>query len=356
MQPATAPTERTADIATMVAVTMRQMDIAGLPRNYEIFYEALTGANHRLSLEVIGLSNRPTQDELDLIGRKYFAQYHGANIVADAREVIARELEEIASILRRERSHLEKYGRILDQTSDGLASRGNVSKELLEKISSVLATATLSTIDHGRQFAATLSDKSAELESVKSTLEEYKKLADTDSLTLVWNRRAFDKEMSNLYASETDVFFKALILLDIDRFKAINDRFGHPAGDKILQTMAGLLRSASGDATFVARTGGEEFALIVEGVSEDATFEIAEQIRSLIEQTPFRAADTGVAYGPVAVSMGVCMAAEADGPDDLYAKADRALYRSKMGGRNRVTRHSSVLERPAKNWLLYKTE
>ena len=185
MQPASASTERPGDIATMVAVTMRQMGIAGLPRNYEIFYEALTGANHHLSLEVVALSSFPTQEDLDRIGRKYFANHHGQTIVETAREVIARELEDIAGILRSERTHIEKYGEILDQTSNGMANRSTISKELLEKIAGVMSAATTSTIDHGRQVAATLSEKSDELESVKSTLEEYKKLADTDSLTLI---------------------------------------------------------------------------------------------------------------------------------------------------------------------------
>ena len=356
MQPASVQPDRPTDIASIIALTMRQMAVAGLPRNYEIFYEALAGANHQLSLEVVALSSRPSQDDLDRIGRKFFAHNHGHRIVETAREVLARELEDIAGILRSERSQLEKFGRILGETSDGLTSRSTMSKELLEKITSVIATATTSTLDHGREVAATLTEKSAELESVKSTLEEYKRLADTDSLTQIWNRRAFDKEMAETYASKTKVLYRALILADIDRFKEINDRFGHPAGDKIIQTVAEMLRGASQASMFVARTGGEEFALIVDGVSEDASFEIANLIRLQVERMPLRAEDTGASYGGVTISMGVCMAADADGPDDLYAKADRALYRSKVAGRNRVTRHSATLDRPGKNWLLYSKE
>jgi diguanylate cyclase len=107
---------------------------------------------------------------------------------------------------------------------------------------------------------------------------------------------------------------------------------------------------------FVARTGGEEFALIVEGASEDATFEIADRIRLLIEQTPFVNSQTNAHYGSVTVSMGICMASEAESPEDLYSKCDRALYRSKMTGRNRVTRFSMLAERAGKNWMLYRTE
>jgi len=356
MQAAVAPGEPGDDLATTVAMTMRQMGVVGLPRNYEIFYEALSGSNPRLSLEVIELGNRPTQEQLDQLGRKYFAQNHNQSIVEQARNVIAQELEDIATLLRSERTHLERYGQILDQTSGGLNSREQISRELLQKVANAMSMATRSTIDHGQQVAETLHEKSAELESVKSKLEEYKRLADTDPLTLLWNRRAFDKEIAGIYNSEKGILFKALILADIDRFKAINDRYGHPVGDRILKTIADIFRTSVSESMFVARTGGEEFALIVDGISEQSTHEIANHIRLLIEQTRFGSSQAGAEYGPVTVSMGICMAAEGESADDLYAKADRALYRSKLDGRNRVTCHSELTARGGKSWMLYRKE
>ncbi|MCV3241385.1 GGDEF domain-containing protein [Mesorhizobium sp. ZC-5] len=357
MQAASTAEDRVTDIATTIAVTMRQMGVLGLPRNYEIFYEALNGSNHALSLEVVSLGNQPTQEDLDRIGRKFFAQNHGHGVVENAREVIAKELEEIASIIRNERCHLEKYGKILGETSSGLANRDTVTKDLLQKIVGVMTVATTSTIDHGKQAASSLSDKSAELETVKTKLEEYKKLADTDPLTHIWNRRAFDRRIASIYDNKTGILFNALILADIDRFKEINDHHGHPVGDRILQIIAEILKANVNEDAFVARTGGEEFALIVEGTSEEATFELADRIRDAIHQTPFGNIQTGENYGPVTISMGICMASEADGSEDLYAKADRAMYRSKVGGRNQVTRYSTTAGgKPGKNWLLYRRD
>jgi diguanylate cyclase len=357
MQPATTPPEQTAgDIATRVVTTMRQMGVLSLPRNYEIFYEALNGTNPDLSLAVIALGNRPTQDALDRIGRKFFAHTHGDGIVEHARDVLARELEDVAALLRSEQCHVEKYGRILDETTGGLNGRSLISQELLRKIVGAISVATNSTIDHGRQVATTLGDKSTELENVKAKLEEYKRLADTDALTRIWNRRAFEKQLARIYDSRKGVLFSALILADIDRFKSVNDRFGHPVGDRIIRTVADIFRTSIRADMFVARTGGEEFALIVEGVSEDSTYGIAERIRTLVAQTPFTNSQTGANYGTVTISMGICMASEAEGPEDLYARADRALYRSKVSGRNRVTRHAALPGNMSKNWLLYKGE
>lgn len=356
MQPVAAHTDRVSDTAAAVVATMRQMGVVALPRNYEIFYEALNGTNSDLSLEVVSLPKHPTQEELDAIGRKFFAHHHGLSIVDSARQVVAGELEEVASLLRNERSHLEKFGQILHQTTGGLNGRNSASKELLQKILGVMTVAATSTIEHGRQTAQTLGDKSTELESVKQKLEEYKKLVDTDSLTAIANRRAFDRELTKIYDSQSGMMFKSLILADIDRFKNINDRFGHPVGDKVIQIIAGVFRSQTRSDVFVARTGGEEFAAIVESASEDATVEIAERVRQAVERTSF-APQLGSTYGPVTVSMGICMASNAEGPDDLYSKADRALYRSKVGGRNRVTRHGEVNDpKTSKNWLLYRKD
>jgi diguanylate cyclase len=356
MQAAAAQTERVTDLPATVVATMRQLGVAGLPRNYEIFYEALAGTNRELSLEVVSLPKRPAQEDLDKIGRRFFAHHHGFNVVDNARAIIASELEEVASLLRNERSHLEKYGQILHQTSDGLSGRSAASRELLQKILGVMTVATATTIEHGKQTAATLNEKSAELESVKSKLEEYKRLVDTDPLTQISNRRAFDRELTRIYDSQSGILFHALILADIDRFKDVNDRYGHPAGDKIIQAIASIFRANTRADVFVARTGGEEFAMIVEGGAEDAVASIAERIRQAVEQTSLTH-QFAPGHGALTISMGLCMASEADGPEDLYSKADQALYRSKVEGRNRITRNSSLKDtRNAKNWMLYRKD
>src|SRR5262245_16817492 len=93
VQPAETAPERHTDIAMTIALTMRQMGVSGLPRNYEIFYEALSGANPELSLELVSLGKRPKQEELDRIGHKFFAQNHEHGIVDTARDAIARHLD-----------------------------------------------------------------------------------------------------------------------------------------------------------------------------------------------------------------------------------------------------------------------
>lgn len=357
MQPSGALDARPSDTATEIALSMRQMGVAALPRNYEIFYEVFNGANRELVAAFDALGARPTQEALDEISMKFFAPAGNGALVESAHDQIAARASEIMTLLGRERVSLEKFGDILDQTSDGLEGQREVPRELLQRIVGLMAKATEATLEQSRQVARSMEEKSRELERVKSKLEQYKKLAETDPLTRIWNRRAFDKKIAAIYNDAGGVMFSALILADIDNFKLFNDRHGHPVGDKILQIVAKILTVQAGAGAFVARTGGEEFGLVVEGLSEDATVGIAEQARAAIAEAEFVSGPSSRGYGPITMSLGVCMASDARDPDDLYAKADQALYASKVNGRDRVTRFSSLSKgKFRKNWLLYREE
>lgn len=342
------------DAATTVVVTMRQLGVAGLPRNYELFYEAVTAGRRDLVDALSELGARPAQKQLDeLAGR--FLKHGNEAAVDEAHSQIISKLGEIIGLLKKERASMETYGKILGETSSGLDSPQPLSREFLDKIVSVTATATRTSLSSQNQMVSSISDKSGELQTVKSQLEEYKRLADTDALTQLYNRRAFDRALTAIYDSNRNIVFGALLLVDIDRFKTINDRFGHPVGDRIIQIVAGLIRATVKDDVFVARTGGEEFAIVLEGHGEDAVFRIAEDVRHAILNASFVNVAKGANYGPVTVSLGICMATHAQSPDDLYARADRALYASKSSGRNRTTRFSSLADGNfLKNWLLYR--
>ena len=342
------------DAATSVVLTMRQLGVPGLPRNYELFYEAITAGSRELTEALTALGARPTQKQLDEIAGT-FLKRKNEHLVDEAHTTISRKLDDIISLLRKERTSMETFGQILDETSTGLGSRQALSREFLEKIISVTATATKTSLEHRDHTVTSIKGKSSELQQVKAKLEEYKRLAETDSMTQLSNRRAFDRVLSDIFESKRGVAFSAMILVDIDRFKAVNDRYGHPVGDRIIQIVANIIRATLNDDVFAARTGGEEFAIILNGSGEDATVRLAEEIRQAIMDAPFVNVANGTNYGPITVSAGVCMASQAQSADDLYAKADRALYASKASGRNKVTRYSSLSDGNfVKNWLLYR--
>lgn len=157
-------------------------------------------------------------------------------------------------------------------------------------------------------------------------------LAAVDSLTQLRNRRAFEERLEDetrrWLRNRTDV---SLIMLDIDRFKAFNDTFGHPKGDDVLRAVGQLLRTSLRAADFAARYGGEEFAIILPNTNSAGSQVVAEQLRRAIEGATW-------AERPITASIGVATMSEAISTSGLLIdQADRALYRSKEEGRNRVT-------------------
>ncbi len=352
-----APAAPASDIATKIALAMRAMGVVGTPRNYEIYYEIFAGSNPALNAEVGALGNRPRQDDLDRISLKYFIQASNQLFVENVREQIANKVEEVMILFDRERIQLERYGSILSQTSDGLRKRDAVTQEILQRIAGIMSAATDSKVEQGRHLVSAMIDKSTELEEVKTKLEEYKKLADTDPMTQLFNRRAFDKSIARIYDRPGRAASHALLILDIDRFKQINDRYGHPVGDKIIQHVAGVIRTAASPDMTVARTGGEEFAIIVAGMNEPALFDFAEGLRCAVEKLVPLNGQVASKGGAVTISIGGCMAPTAESAEDLYAKADQALYTSKANGRNRTTLHSGIADLGAsKNWLIYRRD
>ena len=162
-----------------------------------------------------------------------------------------------------------------------------------------------------------------------------REMALTDPLTGVFNRRALhdaaEREMAGSRRTGLPI---ALIITDLDRFKAINDRFGHQVGDAVLVQTAELFQASLRKEDLLARYGGEEFVAILPGVAAPEALLAAERLRLAREKAVIQANDTAVS---VTCSFGVsATTGEAAGFDDLFKRADQALFLAKKSGRNRV--------------------
>jgi len=164
---------------------------------------------------------------------------------------------------------------------------------------------------------------------------ELTRQATTDSMTGIANRRHFmERGNDEIERARRYHLPLTLLLLDIDQFKQINDRFGHPAGDKLLQVVAQACQSNARNVDLPGRLGGEEFALLMPETSAIAARLAAERLRRAIAAIP--PALSGVPH-QVTASFGIAaLNAHDHSMDDLVARADAALYRAKNGGRNRV--------------------
>lgn len=169
---------------------------------------------------------------------------------------------------------------------------------------------------------------------------EFEKLSRTDVLSGLLNRRAFTEALDGMDDGAS------LVIFDVDRFKAINDRFGHACGDAVIVALSTILASAFGAPSVVARLGGEEFGVIVAGGDVEERLERIESVKAQIARRPIAADGCDIA---ITISAGIADLLPGRSKDSIYTAADKALYLAKALGRNRV-----VHERHGLNYALHR--
>lgn len=167
--------------------------------------------------------------------------------------------------------------------------------------------------------------------ALNEAYQQLKDVAETDQLTEVLNRATFLRRAEAMRSTMSGW----ILLLDVDHFKSVNDRYGHDVGDSALQSVAAILRNAVRASDLVGRLGGEEFAIYLSGANRQTAVGIAERARACVEETI-------VTYSEdlpitVTVSIGLANLDEAATVRECLRVADRAMYRAKGNGRNQVS-------------------
>ena len=176
-----------------------------------------------------------------------------------------------------------------------------------------------------------------ETERLRESLAKARIEADVDHLTGLPNRRAFERRLvSATIEARAKGEQLSLAFCDVDRFKLINDRHGHEAGDRVLCTVAATLGEHAGDTCFVARHGGEEFVLLFYGMDKETARARLDAIRLAMAARRLVNRETGQPFGRVTFSAGVTEVTEDADTRSALARADAALYCAKQDGRNRV--------------------
>jgi len=198
-----------------------------------------------------------------------------------------------------------------------------------------------------RRLESLVNQRTREL---RRALVKVERISRMDGLTGVANRRYFEERLARLWFEAVEIQAPiSVIMLDIDRFKQYNDSAGHQAGDDCLRKVASALESGVvRDDDLVARYGGEEFVVLLPATDRSAALAVADRIRSAIVDLQIPHPDSDVAQ-VVTISLGVASArtGHIDSPEELIERADRALYRAKRGGRNRIVEDQAGSPEPS---------
>ncbi len=182
-------------------------------------------------------------------------------------------------------------------------------------------------------FRNQLTDAEKEIAELKQHLEKSRAEAYHDALTGILNRRAFDEELRHLLEQGNPF---CLIILDVDRFKKINDEFGHLFGDQVLKAIARRVEDGCKPPYQGFRIGGEEIAVLLPGTTMAVARQFAESLRRAVEKLIVMDRKTGQRFNSVTASFGVTAYQSGDGYAEIMRRADDQLYHAKDLGRNRV--------------------
>ncbi len=230
---------------------------------------------------------------------------------------------------------------VLKMVSAAANSFDGLDQRILRTMGELVSAALQREIGRGR-LRERLEEHGRALETLRQESDSLRSLATIDPLTGLLNRRHFAVVADEAVRRGGG---RAMLILDLDQFKSINDSHGHAAGDAVLVAVAGWINASVRDGDLVGRIGGEEFAILLPRVDQDAAIATAERIRAAIEAgaVPFDGE-----WLRTTVSIGIALVGIARTHEDSLRRADSALYRAKDGGRNRVILHddSSVVRFP----------
>ena len=311
-------------------------EIPHSPLNYRLGYDCVSGRNEELRLaleELICQSATLSEDSLWKLYRSFFMQDDVAL------EAIRNELKRVIVSLQGEFEHvggsfsnyansLNCFAKILDTSTPP-----NMMLTGVEKVIEETRTMERSQLHLESQVSSIL----AEVNTLRKELAQVREESQTDGLTGVSNRKAFDAALEHsIHTARQKKTPFCVLLGDIDQFKEFNDTHGHLIGDKVLRFVATTLQRSIKGKDMVARYGGEEFAIILPQTNLDGAYAVAEQIRNSVATGRLKKKSNREAFGRVTISIGVTQFYASDISSDLIERADRALYRAKSKGRNRV--------------------
>jgi diguanylate cyclase len=217
----------------------------------------------------------------------------------------------------------------------------------LEKIRQELLGQVVSVLESNHKLEEDLVFARCRMEEQAEELDRTRREATTDALSGVANRKAFDDRLKLLlgYHRRIGTPF-ALMLADLDHFKWINDTYGHQAGDRVIHQLGALLTTQVREVDFVARFGGDEFAVLLANSNLETAHKIAQRICVETTRINFGFGAAKKEQTAITLSLGLAAVMSGDTPESIFRRADEALYASKKGGRNQVRCHVAAAAAP----------
>jgi diguanylate cyclase len=325
-----------AEILRLALPLMSRFKIPVTPRNYAVWYEYAAGNNKYLSERIDGLirSGAPINSGvISLLYVEFIDNGYELSQLERAQQIIAELQGSIGSVLDTAYGSTSEYGDSLDSFQKRI--QADMNMEQLDFLIRDMASSTESMLSSNRKLMSELDSARQEAKVLRLQLQEARQQAKTDVLTELPNRKAFFDLLAEMdRGGEFKTARHSLFMLDIDNFKHVNDNYGHLLGDKVIKSVAQVLKKLTKGKDFPARIGGEEFIVLLPDTTIDGALSVAENIRRTIEHARIINPRNQQVISKVTVSIGITCFEPEDDLESVLHRADRALYLAKERGRN----------------------
>jgi diguanylate cyclase len=306
------------------------------PVNYTVCYEYLLGTHPALKKEI----DKAIQGKVELSDpmmahwfKIYLSEYDLTHLQQSKSDLID-IISSLANSTQLTEENVTQFGHTLKRSEKELAEPNSS----LETIVSHLLASTKSIQASMGLMRQQIQDSRHEISALQERLEKISEEAMTDSLTGLVNRKGLTKAIEAAISSIGELTSSPCILMiDIDHFKNINDTHGHLLGDNVIKVVSDTLNNQIKGKDTAARYGGEEFCVLLPETELQGAIKLAESIRHIVENTKIKRAKSQEEICRITVSIGVTRYRLKEPISDFFERADKALYRSKNDGRNRVT-------------------
>jgi diguanylate cyclase len=334
------------DMAKKLLPFLAKRRIPLIPENYRLFYDYFLATNPELNFQLnhaLQIESLFTTSVTEKLYKRFYdldsEKVHAITKAGEQIESISQSLE---TNLGQSLNTADHFQKVLADSATQMEQGDLESKEMRDLVDSLLSE-TKHAISSQTALADLIEASNRVIATLSAELKDQTRLANIDELTQLYNRRFLTQRFQEITASMAPQAQLTMIMFDLDRFKSVNDTWGHAVGDKVLIICAKIIQTISGESNVACRYGGEEFVTLCPGFSIDETLVLAESIRKKIASTQVTIRGTDL---PVTISAGVSLFRHGEEEKDFFDRADRALYQAKAKGRNRVISSEDQSESP----------
>jgi diguanylate cyclase len=328
-------------VADRAIRSMSQQSVPPTPSNFSVWFNYAMGTSSGLRKTIdILIGNKRKFDAS--INHELYVAYVDAQAGTGAtgdfpeqlRGLVTSAKQFLTTAISDNRTQIEA----LDEVSSQVQSTSD-PRPIIEKLVAELAKATT----RASVLEANFVETSQELDKIRDSLKAAEERSNTDALTGLANRRSLDAFLrsAQIFAMEKGQPL-SILMIDIDHFKAFNDRYGHQVGDQVLRLVAKVLKDSVREGDLAARYGGEELIAVLPEANLDVCTDVAERIRRRISKARLTRRTTGDEISSVTVSIGVAEFRLAESAEVMIERCDGALYQAKRSGRNQTVTENDI--------------